>query len=74
VDVVRNEQLRVLQHKVSGVLTQQRRSGLLGKYQGMLAADSTRVLAQEQLARLCSLEQGVGTAWPDVLLAKISGN
>jgi hypothetical protein len=36
----------------------------------MLAADSTCVLAQEHLARLYSLEQGVGTAWLDVLPCK----
>jgi hypothetical protein len=54
VDVVRNAQLRVLQHKVSGVLTQQRRSGQSEKYRGMLASDSTCVLAHEHLARLYS--------------------
>jgi hypothetical protein len=36
----------------------------------MLNADSTRVFAQEQLARLHSLEHGVGTAWLDVLPCK----
>jgi hypothetical protein len=36
----------------------------------MLNADSTRVFAQDQLARVHSLEHGVGTAWLDVLPCK----
>jgi hypothetical protein len=70
VDVVRKEQLRVLQNKVSDVLTQPLRCALLVNYQGMRATDSNHALAQEQLARLKSLEQGEGTAWLDVLPCK----
>jgi hypothetical protein len=48
------------------VAQEQRHAKLLGKYRAMLGDDSTRATAQEHLARLHSLECGVGTCWLEV--------
>jgi hypothetical protein len=58
--------LQQLQRRTSGVAREKRHEKLLGKYRAMLRDDSTRVQAQEHLARLHSLQQGVGTCWLDV--------
>jgi hypothetical protein len=58
--------LHQLQRRTSGVAREQRHAHLLGRYQAMLSVDTTRVQAQEHLARLYSLECGVGTCWLDV--------
>jgi hypothetical protein len=59
-----------LQRAVSSLVTQRTHDALLQKYRDMLAVDSTRVQAEENLARLHSLQRGVGTAWMDVLPTK----
>jgi hypothetical protein len=55
-----------LQRRANGVAQEQRHAKLLGKYRAMLGDDATRDLAQEHLARLHSLECGVGTCWLEV--------
>jgi hypothetical protein len=55
-----------LQRRANGVAQERRHAKLLGKYRAMLGDDATRDLAQEHLARLHSLECGVGTCWLEV--------
>ena len=58
--------LQKLQRKASGIAQDKRHSQLLGKYRAMLGDAATRDFAQEHLARLHSLECGVGTCWLEV--------
>jgi hypothetical protein len=45
---------------------EQQHANLLGKHRAMLGDEATRVHAQLHLARLHSLQQGVGTCWLEV--------
>jgi hypothetical protein len=58
--------LQTLQRRTSGVARDKRHESLLGKYRDMLPGDSSRVHAQERLARLNSLQHGRGTCWLEV--------
>jgi hypothetical protein len=58
--------LQQLQCRTSGVTREKRHEHLLGKYRDMFRDDSTRLHAQEHLARLHSLQHGVGTCWLEV--------
>jgi hypothetical protein len=58
-------ELQQLQRRVGGLAQEDLHSRLLDKYKAQLG-EATRVHAQEHLARLHSLEQGVGTCWLDV--------
>jgi hypothetical protein len=58
--------LQQLQRRANGVAQDTRHAQLLGKYRAMLGDDATRAFAQEHLARLHSLECGVGTCWLEV--------
>jgi hypothetical protein len=58
--------LQLLQRKVSGVARERRRGNLFGKYRALLGDEATRVHAQEHLARLHSLQEGVVSCWLEV--------
>jgi hypothetical protein len=59
-------ELQQLQRSIGGAVQAELHSLLLGKYEAQLSSEATRVQAQEHLARLHSLQQGVGTCWLDV--------
>jgi hypothetical protein len=65
-----NGLLAGLQRSVSMQVTENTRALLLQKYEGRLADPAMKVNAQENLARLHSLQGGVGTAWMGVLPTK----
>ena len=55
-----------LQRRISAAASEKAEQQLLGKYTAQLGNADTKVHAQEHLARLHGLQQGVGTAWLDV--------
>ena len=62
--------LQGLQRTVSSQVTQHISERLQKKYRDMRAVDFSRQVGEENLARLLSLQRGVGTAWMDVLPTK----
>ena len=69
-DALRAGSIPGLQRVVSSLVTQQTQARLMQKYKDMLAVDISREQAEDNLARLHSLQSGVGTAWMDVLPTK----
>ena len=69
-DALRAGSLPGLQRAVSSLVTQRTQARLMQKYKDMLAVDISREQAEVNLARLHSLQSGVGTAWMDVLPTK----
>jgi hypothetical protein len=65
-----NGLLAGLQRSVSMQVTEKTRTQLLQKYEGRLADPAMKVNVQENLARLHSLQGGVGTAWMGLLPTK----
>ena len=57
-------------YQVSSIMTQSTQSGLMQTYKDMLAVPILCAKAEEILARLHSLQSGVGTEWMDVLPTK----
>ena len=58
--------LKKLQPSAGNCAKDKLHTQLLQKYEVQLADDATRVQAQEHLARLHSLQEGVGTSWHEV--------
>ena len=63
-DAVAQKQVTGLQSAVSNTATERAKQQLFSKYEDRVTASGhNTVLAEEHLARLQSLQQGVGTAW-----------
>ena len=66
-DALCDRWLQGLQPAVSSLVTQRTQAGLVQKYQDTLVVEISREKAEVNLARLHSLQCGVGTVWMDVL-------
>ena len=62
--------LQRLQRVVSSEVTQHTQQLFMKKYRDMVAVEFSKQIGEVNLARLLSLQQGVGTAWMDVLPTK----
>jgi hypothetical protein len=66
------ETLPSLQHVMSQKLADRRHDALLSKYEAMKQHADTKVVGQQHLARLLSLQHSVATAWLNIMPTKSS--
>lgn len=65
------QQVQGLQRAVSQTVTEQAKQLLFSKYEARLTAgDHSTLVAEQHLARLHSLQQGIGTAWMNAVPTK----